>query len=129
MKNSLLAVVIASLFFIACDGENDNQRFTEEDNGRTVQISDGSEFKVDLEGNPSTGFGWVVEQYDPQIITPEFNVEFTPYTDAIGSAGRLVQRFETQRPGQTPLRMSYRRSFEQGVEPENTFELQIVVTE
>jgi len=81
MKYRLLLPVfmIATMVMVSCTGP-----FTMQNNGETIEFAEGSPFQVQLEGNPSTGYEWVVMPYNTSVI------------EMVGAPG-----FEADNPGLT----------------------------
>nr|HID14920.1 hypothetical protein [Anaerolineae bacterium] len=52
---------------------------------------------------------------------------FEPQSDLAGAPGTQTIRFEAVGTGQTTLRLVYHRPWEEDVEPEETFSIQVVV--
>jgi inhibitor of cysteine peptidase len=82
---------------------------------------------ISLEGNPTTGYMWDVAELDDQVLRQIGETEFKPESDAIGAGGVQTLRFETVNSGQTTLKLVYHRPWEEGVEPLETFTIQVVV--
>jgi predicted secreted protein len=77
-----------------------------------VFLTRGESFAVQLEENPTTGFGWELLPYDREVVSlrrDEFRAG-----DAVraGSGGRHLWVFEALAPGRGTLRWAYRRSWE-----------------
>ena len=99
-----------------------------EDSGREIELRKGQLLVITLEANPTTGYTWeVAEPLDEQILRPVGEVEFKPESDLVGAPGVQVLRFEAVKAGQTALKLVYHRPWEEGVEPLETFSLQVVV--
>jgi inhibitor of cysteine peptidase len=99
-----------------------------DDNGHEVQLKKSQTLVVTLEANPTTGYSWeVAEPLDEQVLRqlgePEFKVE----SDLMGAGGVQILRFEAVNAGKTTLKLVYHRPWEKGVEPLNTFSIQVVV--
>jgi len=81
---------------------------------------------ISLEGNPTTGYTWEVAEMDGGVLRQVGESEFEPESDAIGSGGVQILRFEPVNNGQTDLELVYHRSWEDK-EPVETFSIQVVV--
>ena len=98
-------------------------------NGRHVPLTRGQTLTVRLEGDPGTGYGWGVVQVDEEILTQVGTVTFTPSAaPRPGSGGLFTLRFRAARPGETWLRLGYRRSFAPANSPAATFAVHVMVT-
>lgn len=125
MKISLrLLVLIAVVFFTSsCAGP-----FTDEDNGKTVNLSIDDPFEIELEGNASTGFTWQIMPYDSTVIKQVGEPEFKSNDEGrIGSGGIITFKFQTIADGQTELLLVYRRRWEEHKPPTKMFKMKIVV--
>jgi inhibitor of cysteine peptidase len=100
---------------------------SEEDAGKTIEMVTGETLTIALQGNPTTGYLWEVESGDAKLLKQVGEGEFEPDSDAVGSGGKVSLQFEAAAPGEMHLRLVYHRPWEQGVPPEKTFEVTIVV--
>ena len=122
----LLAASLVPLAVSACGGDDGRKRLTIDDNDSSVEISTADTFEVVLEGNPTTGFGWIVEEGDAAIVEVTGEPSFEPQSDLVGAPGEFTFVFEGQSPGTTTLVLNYRRSFETAP-PEQTFSVTVTV--
>jgi inhibitor of cysteine peptidase len=104
---------------------------TAEDNGSQVVLEQGQVLVVSLASNPTTGYRWEVVEVDEAILRQEGEVEFV-VSDARdppppGTGGTETFRFVAEGSGETTLTMVYRRPWEEGVEPLETFSVQAAV--
>ena len=58
----LFVIVLASFALAACGGKT--QTVTENDNGKTVTLNTGDKLVVKLDGNPTTGYTWQLNDFD-----------------------------------------------------------------
>jgi inhibitor of cysteine peptidase len=121
----VLAAALTALALTAC-GEDGAERLTIDDSGSSIEISAGETFEVVLEGNPTTGFSWIVEAGDPQIVEVAGEPAFEPESELVGAGGEFTFVFEGKSPGTTTLELAYRRSFETAP-PESTFTVTVTV--
>ena len=116
--STALAVI---LLLAACSGGE--AIYSSADTGRTIDLSVGDAFVIELRGNPSTGYGWeVLEPEDPHCRL--LSEAFHPHSDLIGATGAYRFTFEATKAGAETLQMVYARSWED-VEPLETFELDL----
>jgi inhibitor of cysteine peptidase len=103
----------------------------ENDDGSQVELEQGQILVVTLESNPTTGYGWEVAEIQESILEQMGEAEFKPSQTGeppmTGAGGWEIFRFKAISAGQMTLQLVYRRSWEEGVEPINTFSLQVVV--
>jgi len=99
-----------------------------DDNGREVQLKKGQTLIVTLEANPTTGYSWeVAEPLDEQVLRQVGEPEFKAESEALGAGGVQTLRFKAVKAGRTILKLVYHRPWEKGVEPLDTYSLQVVV--
>lgn len=96
-------------------------------NGSQVELKKGQTLVITLESNPTTGYSWEVVELEEDILRQMGEPEFQPESEALGAPGVEILRFEATKPGQTALKLVYHRPWEEGVEPLDTFSLQVVV--
>lgn len=120
-----VVTLIAVILLVACGSSATG--LSEEDAGRTVELRAGDSLEVTLVGNPTTGYMWEVGSVDAAVLTQVGEPEFKADSDLIGAPGTITLRFEAVAPGETDLQLVYRRPWEEGVAPLETFEATIVV--
>jgi predicted secreted protein len=96
-------------------------------NGQTINLAQGQTLVLRLEGNPTTGFTWQVDEVDEAVLKPEGEPLFQQSGGGLGAGGVQVLFFAAVAPGETPLRLIYSRPFEENVEPAETFEATVAV--
>ncbi len=95
--------------------------------GSQVEVAQGTEVVVKLEGNPTTGYSWEVADADESVLTQVGEVEHKPEAEIPGSPGISTIRFAAIGLGATTLELVYRRPFEEGVEPIERFTVDVNV--
>ncbi len=99
---------------------------TAADDGRQIELSEGQVLVVRLVSNPSTGYGWqVVRPALGGILRQADAVDFQPHSDLLGAPGTEILSFEGVSAGEVTLTLEYRRPWESGAEPVETFHLQV----
>lgn len=101
-------------------------RVNENQNGETISVETGDALEVMLEGNPTTGYTWEVERFDPAVIK-QGQSDFISGSTRLGSAGSQIFRFEAIGSGETVLKLNYKRPFEKGMMPFKDFKVTISV--
>ena len=125
----LLIAIILILTSAACS-INSKTTFTEKDNKSSVNLKTGDSFQVKLESNQTTGYSWKLSEItDVKVILPGSSVYETSSKDknVAGAGGFETFTFKAANPGETKLLLEYIRSWEEGVEPVNSFTLDIKV--
>ena len=97
------------------------------DNGNQITLQKGQTLTVKLEGNPTTGYTWEMFEPDGAILRQVGEPEFNADSDLLGAPGTLTLRFKAVEAGQMELRLVYHRPWETGVEPLETFTVQVTV--
>jgi inhibitor of cysteine peptidase len=99
------------------------------DDGARVPLDPGQTLVVTLGSNPTTGYTWEVSTLDESILRQVGEVAFEGGGEEgiVGEGGEEVFRFEPVAAGQTALALVYRRPWEEGVEPEETFSIEVIV--
>ena len=123
----VLALLLAALCLASACGSQKAVQLSVDDAGSQVQLTTGQTLEVSLEGNPTTGYGWEVAEVDETILRKLEQQDFQPESDLVGAPGIQTLRFEAVGKGQTTLKLVYRRPWEKGVEPLNTFAVEVIV--
>jgi inhibitor of cysteine peptidase len=98
-----------------------------EDNGRQVTLQQGQTLTIKLEANPTTGYSWEFVEPEKAILEQVGESEYEPESDLLGAPSTQTLRFEAVQPGQTELKLVYRRPWETDVEPLETFTVLVTV--
>lgn len=127
--NNFIVVMLLMTIFAAGCGPTGEVRFDMADNGRQIEAEVGQILAISLESNPTTGFGWELIELEDPILQLMGEAEFQPSesNEIVGAGGTETFRFEVASTGQTTLTLVYRRSWEEGVEPLETFSLNVIV--
>lgn len=96
---------------------------TSSDNGKTIDAVVGDKIEVAIEGNPTTGFTWETEQLNIAQLQQLGEPEYTAASNLLGSAGTYVFTFKVVGTGETSLKLIYHRTWEEGIPPEQIFEV------
>ena len=102
---------------------------TMQDSGRTLSLKPGDTFRITLQSNPTTGFSWIeTAEPAPDVIrlTVKRFVSAQKQKDFVGVPGRTEFIYKAVGPGETEIRLNYKRSWET-VAPNKTFILKIIV--
>ncbi len=96
-----------------------------------VELEQGQILVVTLESNPTTGYGWEVAEIQESILEQMGEAEFKPSETGeppiVGAGGWEIFRFKAISAGQMTLQLVYLQPWEEGVEPINTFSIEVVV--
>ncbi len=125
---TLLIFLVALTVATGCSPQQQEVKATIDDAGREMQLKKGQTLVVTLEGNPTTGYSWeVAEPLDEQVLRLTGEPEFKAESEALGAGGVQILRFEAVNAGTMTLKLVYHRPWEEGVEPLETYSLQVVV--
>jgi inhibitor of cysteine peptidase len=125
---TLLTLLVALTVTTACSPQQQEVKATIDDNGREMQLQKGQTLVVTLEGNPTTGYSWEVEEpLDEQVLRQAGEPEFKQESDLVGAGGVQILRFEAVNAGQITLKLVYHRPWEKDEEPLETYSIQVVV--
>lgn len=104
MRNSLHFILVLSIAVLAgCTGSKGSKTAT-----------------VELEGNPTTGYEWVYEIVPEGIVkevSHDYKTDRSGNVNADGAGGTFSFVFEAVAAGEAEITFSYRRPWEEGVEP------------
>jgi len=126
-----LIVLVEHLFEGIPPVEPEEVNVDENDDGSQVDLEQGQILVVTLESNPTTGYRWEVAEIQESILEQMGEAEFKPSQTSeppvSGAGGWEIFRFKAISVGQMTLQLVYHVPWEEGVEPINTFSLQVVV--
>lgn len=98
-----------------------------EDDGKEIALQQGQTLTIRLEANPTTGYSWEFVESEEAILQQVGEPEYEPESDLLGAPGMQTLRFQAVQPGQMELKLVYRRPWEEGVEPLETFTVLVTV--
>jgi len=98
----------------------ESMKLSENDSGKTVEITVGDELDVTLQANPTTGYVWEVSSIDSSILQSN-KADFVANDSAIGAGGLEIIKFHTLATGKSELKLIFHRPFEQDTPPLKTF--------
>jgi inhibitor of cysteine peptidase len=124
----LVTLLTALIVTTGCSPQQQEVKASIDDAGREMQLKKGQTLVVTLEGNPTTGYSWEVEEpLDEQVLRQVGEAEFKAESEALGAGGVQILRFEAVNAGQITLTLVYHRPWEKDVEPLETYSIQVVV--
>ena len=97
--------------------------------GDETRMRRGQLLAIALDSNASTGYAWeIVEDGSPLLEPASVPASTAPAAPPMpGAGGTSRWRYRAAQTGTTTLRLVYRRSWEQGVEPMRTASYRVVV--
>jgi len=101
-----------------------------EHNGTSVTLEEGQTLEIALPSNPSTGYSWLVAAMPACLESAGESVfESEAAAGVVGAGGTETLTFTATQAGSGPLALEYKRSWETGVEPADTFTAEVTVKE
>jgi inhibitor of cysteine peptidase len=129
-RSVAIALLTVLVLAFGC-GSSKEVKLDADDNGSQVQLERGQILVITLESNPSTGYRWEVVESEESIVQQKGEAVFkssdTRDSPPPGTGGTETFRFEARSAGDVALKLVYHRSWEEGVEPLETFTLQVEV--
>lgn len=125
-KMVFIAAFIALLMALAACGAAAVE-LSEQDNGQSVEVASGEKITITVEGNPTTGFSWEVDEIDAAVAELVGEPGYKSDSKALGSGGVYTFTFKAINVGTTNIKLIYHRSWEEGVEPEKVYEVTLNV--
>ncbi len=121
---------LALLGFTSCTKEIAATKLDSSASGSTVSMSVGDSVKVELDGNPTTGYQWLEAKsdeagdlYDLSII---YKSDANP-TGMSGVGGTYFITITALAPGEASVKLEYRRDWENN-DPAGTFALKLDIS-
>jgi len=109
---------------------DDDVVLSAEDDGSVVELGEGQALVVTLESNPTTGYSWEVSEVDEGVLMqmgdPEFKEAAAEGEQLVGAGGTETFYFSSA-AGETTLTLVYHRPWEEDVEPEKVFSVEVIV--
>ncbi len=127
MKTVLRFSALFALLVLLASCAGRGIKIDESANGSEVTLRQGDTLTLKIEGNPTTGYTWAISEVDETILSIAGEAEYKSGSLLIGAGGVYTFTFKAAAPGTTPLKLIYYRSFEEGVPPVETFEVNVNV--
>lgn len=126
------ALAFAALFLTACSltpRPSSDLTVTDADAGKSVTLNRGQTLVLTLSSNPTTGYSWTVVSGTGDVLTQEGEPVYksTSRPGITGGGGIETFRFRGAAAGQTTLTLGYRRPWETGISPIQTYTLSVTV--
>jgi inhibitor of cysteine peptidase len=98
------------------------------DNNTAINVTTGEFLVVTLEGNPTTGYTWEVEELNEQVLQQVGDIVSVPESDLMGAPSMQIATFEVVGAGDATIKMVYHRPWETDVEPADTFTVTVTAS-
>lgn len=80
---------------------------------RNMTVIQGASFKIVLESNHSTGYGWYWENKPEKSIIDSIYADYVLHSKMlIGSGGKEIWEFKAKKKGEQMIRLVYKRPWE-----------------
>ena len=127
----MVLVSLALLFALAFTSCSEaGGTLTGKNNGGSIDMEVNDLVNIELESNPTTGYGWFLsEETDGSIIALTDSEFIEPKKDKkiMGAAGLELFTFKAVSNGKTSIILNYERPWEEVVEPLEVFEINVSV--
>jgi len=119
------------------DGVVDNNQSNGDQNGGDdgseeftgILVAIGERHTFDLESNPSTGYSWIVQDFDDTVLKLVSQIYLAPEETVAGASGNDRFTFEGLGVGQVTVSIEYKQPWDSETVPAETHEVEIKVTE
>lgn len=101
-------------------------QYDEHSDGSEIKVALDDEFEVALPETRTAGYHWIATENGEPILKL-MSQTTNPNAGAVGGSGRSLWHFRAVSPGETKLKLEYRRPWEKSAEPTRTFTLKIHV--
>lgn len=124
MKSKIyfFVLIISSLLLASCTGEV----LTEDDDGTRVEYAIGSEFRIQLKGDPGAGFIWKTVGLERNVVEQKGDPVIRTAAETGEDRGTYTFTFETVSAGNVVLRLMYFNKNAEDPKPEKTFEIEVI---
>lgn len=92
----------------------------------SMEVNVGVTIELVLEGNPTTGYEWIVEADGAPVMKQKGEPDFEPESDLIGAPGIFTWRFEVVEAGTAELKLVYSRPGDEEAQPEDKFQISVI---
>ena len=125
---TFILLLITTLILSGCMFSG--KTLTESNNGQSLSLKVNEMVQIRLESNITTGFKWnLSNETDTGIVSLISSGYKRTSTDKelVGAGGYETFTFKAKSKGNTTIVLTYNKPWEEGVAPEKTFKLNIVV--
>jgi predicted secreted protein len=119
---AICVIAVMAILFFGCNPKP----LTEDDNGTTIEYAIGSEFQVQLKGNPVAGFRWKTVGLDRSVLEQLGDPVIKTYGSDGSRDATFTFTFKTIAAGHTLLRLIYYNKNNEDPEPEDVFEIDVI---
>ena len=110
------------------DREKVNSQQEHTSSVQRLSVKPGRKFSIELESNPSTGYGWELVGLPDAAVVEFVKTDFAkPDSDRSGAAGKEVWVFKAVAKGKTAIGLHYTRAWEKNLPPERILTYEVTV--
>jgi len=110
-------------------GKGGDIKVNESANGKTISLKVGQKLFINLVENPSTGYKWLMQGFEPSVLEDLETVYDKPVTPAVGEGTTVTYIFKGKGAGKSSIKFIYQRPWAETLPPEKKFSLTVNVTE
>jgi len=134
MKPKLFVLFAFAAIFLtlcACSTASEKLSVDASYSGKEVEVAVGGSVVVTLDSNATTGYSWALKEITDASVLEETGHEYNapPPTEPplLGAGGEEIWTFKALKSGTSTISMEYKRPWEAGVQPAETFSLTVIV--
>ncbi len=110
------------------DESSETVTITDRENGKEIALPEGAKLVVQLMGNPTTGYSWVVAgDPSPLYLLKTTRSKANPSKPALGAPRTQELKFAAASTGVSSLTLEYRRPWERDVTAAKTLSVKVEV--
>ncbi len=126
----LLVLLFTTILLTACGGkvESREENLVISDPARNLEAAAGSEFKIVIDSNPSTGYYWELGNDLDESIVKFVSKYYSPKTSAApGSGGQDVWVFKAMKAGESHITLLYYSPSNEPADPQQKVTFTVTV--
>lgn len=118
-----ILVLLLMPFLVSCslfspeDGSFISRPFSDVDANRTIVVSTNRTFEIVLTSNRSTGYSWVLQIDNPEVVSRVSDTYIADKSGRLGVAGQTIWLLKSNSKGNAVLTFSYQRPSEEEIAP------------
>jgi inhibitor of cysteine peptidase len=91
----------------------------------TMELTVGVEIVLRLEGNPTTGYAWVVKSDGAPVLEQQGEPDYMAESDLEGAPGTYTWRFDVVEAGTAGLELIYHQPWDEQAPPDKSFSITV----
>ena len=128
----LIVLVTSCWVLIECSkiSTPDRLHLDRSDSGKSFDLAKGDSLEITLEGNPTTGYLWVLFFGNDSVLKSAgdyaFKQDMAP-AGSVGVGGTFIFKFQAISKGTAHLEFGYQRPWEKHIPPMEAFQVEVRV--